>query len=169
MYLIGCNTVLLIILTDAFKRTNYAIKSTKSKNLFEFRLVRIVITFLMASFVASTINFQYQYIQNRKYTLDIESNSEARNWFLKYDVLVYGFSNPGAPQLAILGDLHYGATTRGFGLTTKFSVPKRELVAITPKNYCNKNTCEFSSGNKKFAFKPIGGTRDLTLYQFQEI
>lgn len=169
MYLIGCNAVLLLILTGTFKRISYSVKSAKGNNLFEFRLIRIVISFLLASFVASTMNFQYQYIQNRKYTLDIESNSEARNWFLKYDILVYGFSNPGAPQLAILGDLHYGAATRGFGLSTKFSVPKRELVGITPKNYCNKYSCEFSSANKKYAFKPIGETRDLTLYEFQEL
>lgn len=155
-YLALFNIVFLHGLDKLFSKTIFRKRKQVFFNPNSFFFASLL---LLASF-----SYQLEYVKYRNFTFDMERNSAFGEVLSSSDIYAFGFPNPGLVQLILFGDVRYGNESRGFGVTTRRSVPDRRLVFVSPRGYCELKVCSFSSGDGEKFLTKIEDYSDLSVY-----
>jgi hypothetical protein len=120
--------------------------------------------FILVSLIGiSSAGWCSDFIKTRTFTLSTHNIQTNEKSFDNFDIEVISSDSLMPYKLALLGDLHYGSLSRGFGLSVLRSQPQRSKAYIFQSEYCNRSSCNYQGFHVNFKNDPINLGNNLEL------
>jgi hypothetical protein len=134
---------------------------------FLFQKFSLVPKLLIVSFVVSSLNYSYNWTQNRQFTVNSSDSKILNTYYKSYDVFLMGFYGAGYALMTIPGDLRYGVESRGFSVETLRSVPSRKMIFVLPNEACPSDSCQVNLSGESLTLHLLQQLKTISLYSPQ--
>jgi hypothetical protein len=125
----------IVLLAGIFLAETNVKRNTKKQFEKLFMPVFVALTFF------TSIGAVNDWLVFRSKTISLQTKDIMSGKVSKYDFYVIGFKGVDKAKFAMLGDVHYLDSTRGFNLVTQRSVPPRPLLYVVPPYSCKSVEC----------------------------